>query len=162
MFYHPNNYQRKVWSLIKKIDSFDIKSILYTDNSYTNMLIDEASKLNLYDSSIDMIFFAETCRPNLIPCTNGRNSNDDQHVIRHLQLGHTSKGPVINEKQHEVFLEALVSYQNRELQDLLENHFGLQDTFKRTMNGYSQQNFRKLYSTPKPVVKMKPNKLLAS
>ena len=30
------------------------------------------------------------------------------------------------------------------------------------MNGYSQRKFRKLYFSPKPVVKMKPNKLLAS
>ena len=56
MFYHLNNYQREVWSLINKFDSFDIKSIPYTNNSDTSMLIDEASKLNLYDSSIDMKF----------------------------------------------------------------------------------------------------------
>ena len=97
------------------------------------MLIDEASKLNLYDSSIDMKFFVETCRP-LIP---RRISNDDKHVIRHLQLGHTSKGSIINKKQHEVLLQDLVSYQNIEIQNILENHFGLQDTFKRTMNGSS-------------------------
>ena len=30
------------------------------------------------------------------------------------------------------------------------------------MNGYSQRKFRKLYSTPNPVVKMKPKTLLAS
>ena len=30
------------------------------------------------------------------------------------------------------------------------------------MNGSSQQKFRKLYSTPKPVFKMKPNKLLVA
>ena len=44
----------------------------------------------------------------------------------------------------------------------MENHFSLQDTFKRTINESSQWKFRKLYSTPKPVVKMKFNKLLAS
>ena len=48
------------------------------------------------------------------------------------------------------------------MQYLLENHFGLQDTFKRKINESSQQKFRKLYSTPKPVVKMKFNKLLAA
>jgi hypothetical protein len=45
---------------------------------------------------------------------------------------------------------------------LLESHFGLQDTFKRTINESSQWKFRNLYSTPKPVVKMKFNKLLAA
>ena len=88
------------------------------------MLIDEASKLNLYDSSIDMKFSAETYRP-LIPSTNRRISNDDQHVIRHLQSGHTSKGSIINEEQHEALLQAPISDQNYEIQDLLENHFGL-------------------------------------
>ena len=57
------------------------------------MLINEASKLNLYDISIDMKFDVETCRP-LIPCTDWRNLNVDQY---------TSKGLVINEKQHEPF-----------------------------------------------------------
>ena len=151
-FYHLNNYQCEVWSLINKFDSFDIKYIPYSDISNTNMLIDEASKLNLYDGSIDIKLDVETCRPS-IPSTDWRNSNNDRH---------TSKGLVINEKQHEAFLQALVSDQNSEMQYLLENHFGLQDTFKRTMNASSQWKFRKLYSTPKPVVKMKPNKLLAS
>ena len=41
---------------MKKFDSFNIQSIAYTNNSDTNMLIDEASKLNLYDNSIDMKF----------------------------------------------------------------------------------------------------------
>ena len=48
------------------------------------------------------------------------------------------------------------------MQYRLENHFGLQDTFKRTINESSQWKFRKLYSTPKPVVKMNFNKLLAA
>ena len=30
------------------------------------------------------------------------------------------------------------------------------------MNGSSQRKFRKLYSTPKPIVKMKLNKLVAT
>ena len=108
MFYHLNNYQREVWGLINKFDSFDMKSIPYTDNSDTNMLIDEASKLYLYGSSIDMNFFVETCRP-LIPSTNWRNLNDDQY---------TSKGSIINEEQHEVLLEDVVSDQNYEIEDL--------------------------------------------
>ena len=102
-FYHLTKDHREVWTLINKFDSFDIKSIPYTDNSDTSMLSYEASNLNIYDSSIDMKFDDETCSP-LIPCTNGRISNDDQHVIRHLQSGHTSKGSVINEEQHEVLL----------------------------------------------------------
>ena len=69
---------------------------------------------------------------------------------------------MIKEKLHEAFLQALVSDQNSEMQYLLENHFGLQDTFKRTINESSQWKFRKLYSTPKPFVKMKFNKLLAA
>ena len=54
------------------------------------MLIDEASNLN-----IDMKFDVETCKPS-IPSTDWRNSNNDLH---------TSKGSVINEKQHEAFLK---------------------------------------------------------
>ena len=79
------------------------------------MLIDEASNLNLDDGSIDMKFDVETCKP-LIPSTNWRITNDDQHI---------SKGSIINEEQHEALLQDPVSDQNLELQDLLENHFGL-------------------------------------
>jgi ribonuclease HI len=75
-FYHLNKYQREVWSLINKFDSFDIKSIHYTDNFDTSMLDDEASKLNMYDSSIVIKFDVETFRT-LIPCTDWRNLNDD-------------------------------------------------------------------------------------
>ena len=113
-----------------------------------------------------------------IPSTNWRISNDDQHVIEYLQSGETSKGSIINEEQHEALMQALVSDENSEFRDPLsnhiirmENHFGLQDTFKRTMNGslwkgqvvniFSlKQNSTKIYSSPKPFVKMKPNKLL--
>ena len=116
------------------------------------MFIDEASNLNLDYDSIDMKFDVETCRP-LIPCTDWRNLNDDRY---------TSKGLTINEKQHEVLLQDLVSNQNYEIQNLLENHFGLQGTFKRTINESSQWKFRKLQSTLKPVVKMKLNRLLAT
>ena len=114
------------------------------------MLIDEASNLNLDDSSIDMKFDVENCRP-LIPSTDWRNSNDDQHI---------SKGSIVNWEQREAFLQAPVSDQNPEIQDFLENHFGLKDTYKREMLGSLQWKFRKLYSSPKLVVKMKPNKLL--
>ena len=69
---------------------------------------------------------------------------------------------MIKEKQHEAFLQALVSDQNSEMKYFLENHFSLQDTFKRTINESSQWKFRKLYSTRKPVVKMKFNKLLVA
>ena len=111
--------------MINKFDSFDIKFIPHTKNFDTSMLIDKASKLNIDDGSIDMKFDFETSRP-LIPSMDWRNLNDDQH---------TSKGSIMNEEQHEVFLQALVSYQNPELQDLFENHFGLHDTFKKTMKG---------------------------
>ena len=90
-FDHLNNYQREVWILINKFDSFDIKSIPYTKNYDISMLIEEASNLNLDDGSIDMKFSVETCRT-LIPNTNCRISNNDQNVIEHLQLGETSKG----------------------------------------------------------------------
>ena len=62
------------------------------------MFIDEASNLNLNDGSIDMKFDVETYRP-LIPSIEWRNLNDDQH---------TSKGSIINEEQHQVFLQAPV------------------------------------------------------
>ena len=93
-FYHLNNHQREVWSLINKFDSFDIKFIPYTKNYDTIMIIDEASNLNLDYDSIDMEFDAKTCRP-LIPSTDYRNSNDNQY---------TSKGSIINEKPHNVLL----------------------------------------------------------
>ena len=59
-------------------------------------------------------------------------------------------------------INMLVSNQNPELQDLLENHFGLQDTFKWKMNGSFRRKLRNIYSSPKPVLKIKPNKLLPS
>ena len=75
-FNHLMNYQQEVWSLINKLDSCDIKSILYIENFDTSMLIDEASDLNLNDGSIDMKFDVKTCRP-LIPSTYWRNLKDD-------------------------------------------------------------------------------------
>jgi hypothetical protein len=65
-FHHLNKHQQEVWNLISKFNSFDIKSIPFTENFDTIMLIDEASNLNL---DYDMKFSAETCRP-LIPSTN--------------------------------------------------------------------------------------------
>lgn len=98
------------------------------------MLINEASKLNLDDGSINMKFGVKTCRP-LILGIDQINLNNDQH---------TSKGSIINKEHHESVLQALVSNQNSKLQHLLENQFGLQNTFKRKMNGYSQWEFRNL------------------
>ena len=89
------------------------------------MLIDEAITLNLDDGSIYMKFDVETCKP-FIQSTDWRNPNDDQYI---------SKGSISNEKQHEAFLQAPVLDQNPKLQYLLKNHFGLQDTYKGTMNG---------------------------
>ena len=71
-----------------------------------------------------------------------RNSNDHRH---------TFKGSIWSP------LQALVSDQHSKNQNILENHFGLQETFRRTMNGSSQWKFRKLYSSLKLVVKMKLN-----
>ena len=79
------------------------------------MLIVEASNLNLDDGSIDIKFDVETCKP-MMPSTDWRNSNDDQRI---------SKGSIINEEQHESFLQAPVLDQNHEIQYLLENHFVL-------------------------------------
>ena len=107
------------------------------------MLIDEASNLNVDYGSINMKFDVETCRF-LIPSTDQRNSNNDHH---------TSKGSIINEEQHEALLQAPVSNKNLELQDLLENHFSLYDTYKGTMNGSLQQEFRKLFYSPKHLLR---------
>ena len=60
------------------------------------MLINEASNLNLCDGSIDKKFSVEICRSS-IPSTNWWISNDDQHIIEHLQFEDTSKGSIINE-----------------------------------------------------------------
>jgi hypothetical protein len=165
--YHLINYQREVWSLINKFESFNIKFIPHIENSNTNMLINEASNLNICDGSIDKKFSIETCRP-LIPSTNWRNSNNDQHILEHL-LSDTSKGSIIIEEQHESLLQAPVSNKKPKLRDLLssytiilESHFGLQDTFKMKMNGFSQRTLRKIYSSLKLVVKMKPDKFLAA
>ena len=105
-FHLVNKHQQQVWNLIGKFDSFDIKSITYTENSDTIMLIDKASNLNLDYESIDLKFSIETCRP-LIPSTDWINSNNDRY---------TSNGSMIKEKQHEAFLQALVSDQNSEIQ----------------------------------------------
>ena len=113
-----------------------------------NIGIEESYMTNNNDHSILLIDFSTSFNG-----TDWINSNNDRY---------TSNGSMIKEKQHEAFLQALVSDQNSEMQYLLENHFGLQDTFKRTINESSQWKFRKLYSTPKPVVKMKFNKLLAA
>ena len=93
-FDHLTNYQREVWSLINKFDSFNIKFIPHTKASDNVMLIYEASNLNLNNGSIDIKFDVETCRP-LIPSTYWRNSNNDIH---------TFKGSIINEEQHKVLL----------------------------------------------------------
>ena len=91
-------------------------------NFDTGMLINEASKsLNIYDGSLDKKNFVEICRP-LIPSTNWRISNDDQHNIEHLQSKYTSKGSIINEEQHEALLQALVSYEKPKFKDPLSNH----------------------------------------
>jgi hypothetical protein len=57
--YHITKDRREVWSFINKFDSFDIKLIPHTETSDTIMLIDEASKLNLDDGSINMNFDVE-------------------------------------------------------------------------------------------------------
>ena len=75
-----------------------------------------------------MNFDVQTCKP-LIPSTDWRNLINDRH---------NPKGSIINEEQHESLVQALVSDQKYELQNIWENHFGLQDKFKRTMNGSLQ------------------------
>ena len=98
-FGHLTNYQREVWSLINKFDSFYIKFIPHIETSDTVMLIDEASNLNLNDGSIYKKINVENGSL-LILSTDWRNSNNDQH---------SSKGSIINEDQHEVLQQALVS-----------------------------------------------------
>jgi ribonuclease HI len=51
--YHLRNCQQEVWSLINKFESFNIKSIPHTKNYDIDMLMNEASNLELYDGSID-------------------------------------------------------------------------------------------------------------
>ena len=80
--------------MISKFDSFDIKSIPYTENSDTIMLIDEASNLNPNYESIDLKFAIETCRAS-IPNIDWINSKNERY---------TSNGSMIKEKQHEAFL----------------------------------------------------------
>jgi hypothetical protein len=82
--YHLRNHHQEVWSLINKFEAFNIKSIPRTKNYDTDMLINVASNLNIYDGLIDKIFYVEICRLS-IPSTSWRISNDDQHIIEHLQ-----------------------------------------------------------------------------
>ena len=147
--YHLKNYQQEVWSLINKFESFNIKCIPRTKNYDTDMLINMVSSLNIYDKK----FSIEICRP-LIPSTNWRISNDDKLIIEHLQSEYISKGSIINGEQHEALLQAPISDEKPKFRDSLsnhiirlENHFGLQDTFKRTMNRYLQWKLRKIYSS---------------
>ena len=79
---------------MSKFDSFDIKSIPYTENSDTIMLIDDASNLNLDYDFIDRKIHIKTCRPS-IPRADWINLNNDRY---------TSNGSMIKEKQHEAFL----------------------------------------------------------
>lgn len=102
--------------MINKFNSFNIKFISHIENYDTIILIDEASNLNLDYDYIDMKFDVETCKP-LIPSTDWRISYDDQCDFEHLQSKYTSTGSIINEEQHEAFLQAPVSDQNPELQD---------------------------------------------
>ena len=69
-------------------------------NFDTDMLINDASNLNLYDGSLDEKFPVEISRP-LNPSTNCRISNYEQHILEHLQSKDTSKGSIINEGKHE-------------------------------------------------------------
>ena len=87
-FHHLNKHQQEVWNLISKFDSFDIKSIPYTENSNTIMVIDEASNLNPDYESIDLKFSFEICRPS-IPSADWINLNNDRY---------TSNGSMIKEK----------------------------------------------------------------
>ena len=75
-FDHLTNYQREVWSLINKFDSFNIKFIPHTKTYDTIMLIDEDSNLNLNDGYIHVKFDVDNGKP-LIPSTYWRNSNND-------------------------------------------------------------------------------------
>ena len=154
--------------MINKFESFNIKSSPCTNILDTDVLINETSNLNIYDGYLGNKFSIEICRP-LIPSTNWTISNDDRHIMEHLQSQYTSKGSIFNEEQHESLLQDLVSYQKLELRYplsnhiiKLENHFNLQDRFKREMNGSFQWKLRKIYSSPKPIVKMKPNKNLVA
>ena len=74
------------------------------------------SNLNLYDGSIDKKFSIEISKSS-ITSTNWRISNENQHTTEHLQSKDTSKGSIINEEQHEAFLQALVSYENPKFKD---------------------------------------------
>jgi hypothetical protein len=96
----------------------------------------------------------------LIPSTNWRISNDDQHIVEHLQLKNTSKGSIINEEQHEALLQDLVSEEKPKFSDhylITLSGWRIFSTF-RTMNGSLQWNLKNIDSSPKPFFKMKPNK----
>ena len=91
----------------------------------------EVSNLNLYDGSIDKKLYVEICRL-LIPSTNWRISDDDKHIVEHLQSRDTFKGSIINEKQHEALIQAPISDEKDKFRDpssnhiiKFENHFGL-------------------------------------
>ena len=77
-------------------------------------------------------------------------------------MSYLQQGSIINEEQHEVLLQDLVSGQNSENQNILENHFGLQDTFKRTMNGSSQRKLERYIQYQNQLLRWKINKLLAT
>ena len=89
---------------------------------------------------------------------------------------------MINDKQHGSLLQASVSKGNPTLRDAfamnivkLENHFDLQDKFIKTTNisswkyevvkndiEYLWKRLQNIYASPKPLVKMKLNKLLVA
>ena len=112
---------------MNKFEAFNIKSIPCTLNSKADMLANVASNLFPSDDFSNDNFFFELIYRLLIldNITNWRVFEDDKQILNFLNSKDTCKGFIIDDEQHEAFLQASVSYQNSEIQYLLENHFDL-------------------------------------
>ena len=57
--HHLKNYQQEVWDLVNKLEAFNIKSILHTENSDVDILANATSNLSPSDDFTNTIFSIE-------------------------------------------------------------------------------------------------------
>ena len=142
---HLKNYQREVWDLMNKFESFNIKSIPRTLNHEADMLANAASNLCPSDDFSHNKFSVELIYKPSIPdnIMNWRVFEDDEQIINFLHSEDTFKGLVIDDEQHEALLQASTSASKEKLEQSniipknivkLEKLFDLQEKFRRPTN----------------------------
>ena len=126
---------------MNKFEAFNIKSIPPIKNYNANMLENVTSNLSPSNDFTHDRFFVEVIYRSSIPynITNWGIFDEDQQIIEG-----TLRVSVIDDEQHESLLQASISEEKLELRDIfpknivrMENHFDLQDTFRKTKNNSS-------------------------